>query len=268
MAVINLLTDFGVQDEFVGVMHGVILTINPAARIVDLCHAVPPGDVQRAALLLSWSYRFFQKGTIHVAVVDPGVGTARRILCARAHGQLFVAPDNGLLTSVLQCAARPIAHLVKDPRYWLPSVNHTFHGRHIFAPVAAHLSKGVTPSRMGPRVTVWQRLELPGVVWDGREWRGAIIDVDRFGNLITSVDRKSLEKLKGEGRPVFRVGGRTIAGIVRTYGEVKPGDLAAMVGSRGLVEFAVRDGCAARRLGVKVGDPVSIRTRRGDHAAP
>lgn len=244
MAVISLLTDFGVQDEFVGVMHGVILRIAPSARIVDLCHAVPPGDCRRAAYLLAWAARYFPPRTIHVVVVDPGVGTKRRILCAEADGQRFVAPDNGVLTLVLQAAKQPVLYDVRESRYWLRPVSATFHGRDIMAPVAAHLARGVRPRALGARTTTWIRLALPR--------RGAVIDIDRFGNLITNLGGAP------RGSATVRVKGRAIRGLVPTFGLVRRGALAAMLGSRGLIEIAVREGSAAKTLKAKVGDPVVL----------
>ena len=259
MAVITLLTDFGLQDEFVGVVHGVILGRCPAARIVDLCHAVPPGDCRRAAYLLHWAYRYFPPGTIHVIIVDPGVGTGRRVLCARAHGQRFLAPDNGVLTTVLQRAHRPVVHEVRNPRYWLPSVHATFHGRDLFAPVAAHLALGVRPEALGPRTARWVRLALPRVRRQGRRWSGTVVDIDRFGNLVTNVEAAVIRA--SARRPAqlrLHVNRRIIRGLVRTYGDVRRGALTAMVGSRGLVEIAVREGSAARALAARVGDPVAL----------
>ena len=257
MPTVSLLTDFGLQDEFVGVMHGVILRINPAARVVDLCHAVPPGDRQRAAYLWAWSYRYFPPRTVHVAVVDPGVGTARRILCAEAHGQYFLAPDNGMLTLVLREARRPVVYEVRASRYWLRPVSATFHGRDILAPVAAHLSRGITPRVLGPRTTMWEQLSLPPVRRQGRLWYGAVVDIDRFGNLVTNVGAEVLAQV---GRPAFRVRRRRM-GLVRTYQGVRRGGVAAMVGSRGLVEIAVRDGSAAQLLRACVGDRVTLAAR-------
>lgn len=260
MAVISLLTDFGVQDEFVGVMHGVILAIAPRAQIVDLCHEVPPGDRRRAAYLLDWSHRYFPKGTIHVAVVDPGVGTARRILCAQAHNQIFLAPDNGVLTQALESSSSAMLYEVRRRRYWLPKVSRTFHGRDIFAPVAAHLARGVRPLQLGPRTATWERLHLPVVQRNRRRVHGTIIDLDRFGNLVTNLDEETVGQGTLGGLLTFRIKGRVIRGLVPTYEAVAQGKLVAMVGSRGLVEIAVRQGNAAKRLQARVGDPVLVET--------
>ena len=255
MGVITLLTDFGLHDEFVGVMHGVILGIHPAAKVVDLCHAVPPGDRRRAALLLAWSWRYFPPGTVHVTVVDPGVGTTRRILYARVAGHHFLAPDNGVLTGVLSSSTPTELREVRERRYWLPSVNPTFHGRDIFAPVAARLSKGLRPALLGPKTTRWVRLPIQSPRRVGRQLVGQVIDVDRFGNLVTNLDRASLGKWPA-GALMFRIRGRRIRGLVRTFWAVRSGALAAVVGSRGLVEIAIRDGDASRTLRAAIGTPV------------
>ena len=259
MPAITLLTDFGLQDEFAGLLRGAILSVHPRAQIVDLCHAVPPGDCRRAAYLLSWAFPFFPRGTIHAAVVDPGVGTRRRILCAHAHGQLFLAPDNGLLTLVLGAARRPIVHEVRDPRYWRPMVSATFHGRDIVAPVAAHLARGLNPARLGPRTTTWQRLAFPVVRRRGWRLEAEVIDIDRFGNLTTNLDASCMppRSLRSASCRI-RVKGQVIQGAGRTYGDAREGALTAMISSRGLLEIAVRGGSAARRLHARVGDRVVV----------
>lgn len=259
MPVVALLTDFGLQDEFVGVMHGVILGVHPRAQIVDLCHVVPPGDCRRAAYLLQWAFPYFPQGTVHVAVVDPGVGTGRRILCAQAHGQLFLAPDNGVLTLVLAAARRPRVYEVREPRYWRPTVSATFHGRDIFAPVAAHLARGLDPARLGPRATTWHHLEFPAVRRRRGRFEATVVDIDRFGNLTTNLDAACLSRGRARlASLVVRVKGRVIRATGRTYGDARAGALTAMMSSRGLLEIAVRGGSAARRLRARVGDRVVL----------
>lgn len=252
--VVTLLTDFGLQDEYVGVIKGVILSIQPSAVIVDLCHQIPPGDVERAAWLLEWSWRHFPAGAVHVAVVDPGVGSDRRILCVPHRGHLFLAPDNGLLSWVLAGVRRPHAIWVKNSRFFLKPVSRTFHGRDIFAPVAARLCGGLDPSDLGPRVRSVRRLPVSR---NGSGCAGRVIQFDRFGNAVT--DLRWRDHGKGaRGRWSVRVGGRHIAEIRTSYSSVPEGGALAVVGSRGLLEIAVNRGSAERKFGLEIGDRVEV----------
>lgn len=268
--IVTLLTDFGLEDEYAGVMKGVILGMNPSAQIVDLCHEVPPGDVRRAGLLLAWSWRFFPKGTVHVAVVDPDVGSSRRILCCVHGGHLFLAPDNGLLSWVLSGARRVRTYAAMDRRYWLPRISHTFHGRDIFAPLAGHLSKGLAPRRVGPAVRSIRRLEEPPATRAGPGRRvGRILALDRFGNAVTNLKWRDLKRWGTLGMELrFRSErGRSsrqqrLRGVRTAYAAEGKGKALAIVGSRGLVEIAVNGGSAARGLGLKVGQRVEAHRVR------
>lgn len=252
---ITLLTDFGLADGYAGVMHGVILGINPAATIVDLTHEVPPQDVRYAAYVLSTAYRYFPAGTIHVVVVDPGVGGPRQAIALRAAGQTFLAPDNGVLSYVL---AKGYAELVRlsQPRYWLANPSRTFHGRDIFAPVAAHLSLGVPLGELGEPfaepvcLPISQPLRRPDGTWEAH-----VIHVDRFGNLVTDLcpDAGWLEQIASA-----KVKGRAIATVADTYSDVPSGAPVLLVGSGGYLEVAVRDGDARAELEADVGDPVLL----------
>lgn len=236
---IALLTDFGNRDPFVGVMKGVLAQRAPKARVIDLCHGIEPGDIRGAALALKMSVPYFPKGTLFVTVVDPGVGSARRILFARTKNHAFLAPDNGVLSWVddrlLECRA------VTNPSLFLSPVSGTFHGRDIFAPVAAALAKGTDPSRLGPVIT--DRLQAP---WPSN----TLISFDRFGNAITSIPSKGTKALLYKGRSY----------PVRThYASVPSGKPLAVAGSSGLVELSVRDGDFRRRFKARPGDPVHAR---------
>lgn len=255
--IVTLLTDFGSRDHYVGVMKGVILARAPLVQIVDLCHEIPPQDVHAAGVLLAASYPFFPSSTIHLAVVDPGVGTDRRALAVETPAGLFVGPDNGLFSYVLD--EQPGARLVelREQRYWLPEVSQTFHGRDVFAPVAAALAVGVPLAALGPPVLDPIRLALPEVqvLPDGSR-RGTVVHVDRFGNLITNLRPADLEP----GPVVVEIAGRTIAGLSTHY--VAGPALAALIGSTGRLEVVIAGGNAAALLGVGVGAAVLVRARR------
>lgn len=254
--VVTLLTDFGLEDEYAGVMKGVIHSINPASTLIDLCHQIPPGDIERAGWLLAWSWSYFPKGTVHVVVVDPGVGSARRILVVPHRGHLFLAPDNGVLTQVLARVRRIQAYSVQNRRYFLPNVSDTFHGRDIFAPVAAHLSSGLDPRRLGPRVSSLKRLPLHSAGHRRGEWVGQVIQWDRFGNAVTNLPGELLKRSKGSFE--VRVQGYRIQGLQRSYSSATEGTPVAIIGSRGLLEIVVNRGSAIRDLGLSIGDRVKV----------
>jgi S-adenosylmethionine hydrolase len=253
---ITLLTDFGIKDVYVGVMHGVILRINPAATIVDLCHDVPPQDVRSAAFVLSSAYPYFHEDTIHVIVVDPGVGSERRAIAMRtAHGT-FVAPDNGVLTYVLgRESLLEMVHLTNS-KYWLSPLSDTFHGRDVFAPVAAHLSLGVPLSEFGPALRQPERFEIPEPrLRSNGTIVGQVLYIDGFGNLITNIPG---ERLPRAGALKVRIAGQNVAGPLKTYAEVRDGQLLALVDSSGHLEIAVRNGNAAGTLRVACGAEVAV----------
>jgi S-adenosylmethionine hydrolase len=240
----------------VGIVKGVVLGINPAARLVDLTHGIPPRDIRRGALALATAYRFFPRGTVHLAVVDPGVGGPRRPLAVHAEGHYFVGPDNGLLSAALD---RPgaLAVAATDPAYHRPAVSQTFHARDVFAPVAAHCSRGVPLARLGPRVNDAARIAWPRIRrQDGRVF-GEVLLADRFGNLLTSITEADLPDAPSRCR--VEIGRRAVQGLVRTYGDRPPGRLGALVDSSGRVEIFVRDGSARDRLRIGPGAPVSLR---------
>ncbi|MSQ48511.1 MAG: hypothetical protein EXR78_09060 [Deltaproteobacteria bacterium] len=255
--IISLLTDFGTQDGFIGIMKGVILGINPSVTIVDLSHEVPPQDILTGALILRSAIAFFPPGTIHVAVVDPGVGSTRRALIVETATALLVGPDNGLLSVAAPPeSVQQVIHLTES-RYFLPRVSQTFHGRDIFAPVAAHLSRGVPPEDFGPVGTAMERLALPITSHTPHQVTGSVIAVDRFGNIVTNITATDLLPYPTETLSVS-IGPVHIHGLSSTYASVPVGAVTALLNSWGMLEIAVRDGSAAQRLGVQRGTAVVI----------
>lgn len=254
---ITLLTDFGHGSPYVAAMKGVILSINPAAVIVDLAHDVPPQDIRAGALLLEDVAPRFPPGTIHVAVVDPGVGTDRPIVYARIGHQAFVCPDNGLLSRLLLGARPARLFRLENPDYWLQPVSKTFHGRDIMAPVAARLSLGLDPALLGPPHAALVTLDWPAPrVLPGRI-EGHVLRVDAFGNLITDIPASLLAEVQA-GLIHASCRGQRAAAHVPTYAQAPPGALVSLIGSSDRVELAVAGGSAAARLGAAVGDAVHV----------
>jgi S-adenosylmethionine hydrolase len=252
-AVITLTSDFGLRDPWVGTMKGVILGLLGEAQLVDLSHEVAPHDVLEGALVLEAAVPFFPAGTVHLAVVDPGVGGTRRPLAVEADDQWFVGPDNGLFTPFL-LAPGWRAWELRSASYRRPDPSPTFHGRDVFAPAAAHLARGVAPARFGPAVSDPVRLPWPAARIGPGGMEGEVVHVDRFGNLVTSI-RPEPSVAGG----LVEIGGRE-AGLVGAYAEIPPGDLAGLIGSSGRLEVAAREGSAAARLGIGRGAPVRLRT--------
>lgn len=250
---ITLLTDFGTADGYVAAMKGVIASICPDAAIDDATHAIPQGDVAAAAFALARFWRLYPPGTVHVVVVDPGVGGDRRAIAARADGRLLVAPDNGVLSRVFAAEAPDAIVSLDDPSYHRTPVSATFHGRDIFAPAAAHLARGEPPAALGSPVD-----DPVGLPWPspsrGRddEVIGEVVHVDRFGNLITNLPAAWTRRARE-----VRVGDVGIGPTRRTYADVERGELVALIGSLGLLEVSVRDGSAAERLGAVRRTPVT-----------
>jgi S-adenosyl-L-methionine hydrolase (adenosine-forming) len=255
--IITLTTDFGLRDPFVGVMKGVALGICPDAQLVDLTHEVSPYDVREGAMALESAWRFFPSGSVHLAVIDPGVGGARRALAISAAGHYFVGPDNGLFTFVLHFGGW-IAVSLEAPDYRLSVVSQTFHGRDIFAPAAAHLASGMAIERLGPTVTDPVRLERTGASRRGDELIGEVIGSDRFGNLLTSITGEEASKLAPWTALTVRVAERDLGPPVTCYEEVAAGVPRAIVGSSGRIEIFVRTGSALAVLGARRGTAVSI----------
>lgn len=316
--VITLTTDFGVHDGYVGAMRGVIHTLLPDAKVVDISHDVTPQQIQEGAFILYRAYRYFPAGAVHIAVVDPGVGSSRRgiVICTR-HGT-FVGPDNGIFTYVLRAEETPVesaevernpwiggmwgvapnwagdggsgdevagqaplsldeqpynhsgelprAYHLDNPDYWLPNISNTFHGRDVFAPVAAHLASGAQPDRMAAPIKLDSLVTLPSAAprvqksRQGTTVLGQVIHIDRFGNIITNLPERLLEPLlaETEAQAVIEVAGYSINGMATSYADVRRGQPLALIGSERLLEVAVRNASAAQRMKISVGDQVRI----------
>src|SRR5436190_8581428 len=259
--IVALLSDFGTRDHYAGVMKGVILGLCPDVTLVDISHDLPAHDMSAAAMELAAAYKYFPAGTIFLVVIDPGVGTSRRGLVAEAGDWRFVAPDNGVLTAVFQETPPKKVVELTERRYARPTVSRTFEGRDRFAPAAGWLAKGgIQLAAFGRAVTDFQLLDLPKPHLDGDVLRGVVIRVDRFGNVVTNLDRKSCEKVtNGSGSVQLTVGGQTVGRIVSTYSDVGPDELGALFGSTDHLEVAARASSAAERLGVAAGAPVELR---------
>lgn len=257
MTVITLTTDFGSGDHEAGVLVGVIWTIAPKAHIVDLSHEIDRHSVLQGARLLWRMAPFFPDSTIHMAVVDPGVGTTRRGIAARLGNQYFVGPDNGLLSLMLKQAEdnqQPVRIIQLDrPEFWLPEVSHVFHGRDVFAPVAAHLAAGTPFDQLGTPITDPVRIELPKPQRTSTGWLGQVIHIDHFGNLATNIH---LDHLINTKEVMVIIKGAQIKGLVSTFGERPVGTLIALVNSSGSLSIAVVNGNAAQDLQAEVGDEV------------
>ena len=262
--IITLTTDFGTSDAYVGTMKGVILGINPNVRLVDITHAVPPQDIHEAAFTIRAAYPYFPKGTIHTVVVDPGVGSDRQAIVCEIDGAFFVCPDNGVLSYLLQDIDGSVEHrveavAVQNPVYHLPEVSNTFHGRDIFAPVAAHLSRGVRLANIGPPVENLVRFPIPMPDMSGDTITGQIVKVDRFGNAITNISESALAgDVSGYE---INVQGVRLTRLNRAYAESAVGEPLAIIGSFGLLEIAINGGSAEKQLGLKRGDAAVIRKR-------
>ncbi len=253
--IITLTTDFGASAPYAASLKGVILSVNPTARLVDLSHEIPPQDVRHAAFFLAAAIPCFPSEALHVVVVDPGVGSDRAVLYIEAAGHRVLAPDNGCWTLLPGAGKARVIRLV-EPRYWRQPVSATFHGRDIFAPVAGHLSCGLDPAQLGPPVGDWVRLTIPAPRPIAQGVAGEVVFIDNFGNVITSIPTAGLrapDRVTLGDRPLpaeFR--------WVRTYSEASPGSLVVLTSSTGLLEIAVTQGNAAQRLGARVGMPVTI----------
>ncbi len=262
-SIITLLTDFGLQDPFVGIMKGVILKIHPAATIVDLTHGVPPQNVLAGALILKQAVPFFPRGSIHVVVVDPGVGSNRRGLLVETQTHFFVGPDNGLLSlAAPEEEVVRIVHLT-NPRFFLSPPSSTFHGRDVFAPVAAYLSAEVTPTELGPQVATMEKLCVPLPRQEKTQVVGEVIYIDHFGNLITNIPEHAFLPFPRD-RLFINIGQTQIRGLSFTYTAVTEGEFVAVVNSWGYLEIAARNDSAAGRTGSSVGEPVRVTLLGGE----
>lgn len=244
MGIITLTTDFGAGDHYVGVMKGVIAGINPSAVVIDITHGIEAYNIAEAAFKLHASYSYFPEGTIHVAVIDPGVGSARRAIAAEAGGYRFVGPDNGVFSMIFdKCGVDRMAQIT-NPEFMLPTVSATFHGRDIFAPAAAHLSNGAALEELGDGLSSYERLDIPQPREGGDVITGRAIYADRFGNLVTNIPGSVITNSAG-----VRAGDVTINGLSASYTDGKEGELVALVGSSGFLEISVNKGSALEFFG-------------------
>ena len=255
---IALLTDFGMSDPYVGSMKGVISAIAPGTPIVDLSHEVLPQNITQGGYFLWSCYKYFPAGTIFVCIVDPGVGTGRRVLCVEGAGYRFLGPDNGLMQLVVDSLARSSIFTVENRRYFRKEISPTFHGRDIFAPVAAHLSRGVPAASLGSRTKSFAPGERLVQISERRKrlYQGSILHIDRFGNLISNFQAKG----RLPSNLLLHLGRRAIHQTFRTYGEAREKTPFLVAGSSGLIEISIRNGNAARSLHARIGQAITLKT--------
>src|SRR5579872_5078177 len=257
--IITLTTDYGTSDHLVGVLKGVILSIVPTASIVDINHHVVPFDVLDGALTIAAAYRYFPARTVHLVVVDPGVGTARRPILVSAEQHYFVAPDNGVLSLIYEREPTVVVRHITAEHYFLNPVSATFHGRDIFAPVAAWLAKAFQTEAFGEEITDYVRFTLPRPKAAGSTRKGVVLRVDTFGNLVTNFTAEDLpQAASADGKINLQVGGKRVEKLAQTFAQGAAGEPVAIIGSSGFVEIAVNKGQAARVLGVNRGADVML----------
>jgi len=255
--IITLLTDFGSQDGYVAAMKGVILGIYPIAKVIDLSHEVEPQNIEAGVFLLQAHCRYFPAGTVHLAVVDPGVGGERAALAASGGGYFFIAPDNGLLDF---CVDWPDLQVVKltQKKFWRDTISFTFHGRDIFAPVAAHLARGEALSNLGEPHKLQRKLVALECRVEGRTLHGQVVYIDRFGNLVSNISAPRLQEFSA-GRPVtISLDGHLIGGLCKTYADVPPHSPLALIGSFGFLEIGINLGSAQARFAARTGAPITV----------
>lgn len=258
--IISLITDFGSSDHYAGTMKGVILGICPDAQIVDITHEIFNYAIAEAAFTLGQAWAYYPRGTVHLIVVDPGVGSRRRPLLAEAGGHCFIAPDNGVLTIALEAAGECKVREITASRYFRKPMSQTFHGRDIFAPVAAHVAKGVAPARFGKRIEDYIRLPLARPVQTGPgQWEGAILKIDHYGNAVTNFRTESWSGHLAAGPFQITIRGHRVAVVASSYAEMKAEDLFVIGGSAGFLEISIREGSAAALTGCALGDTVELR---------
>lgn len=256
---ITLTTDFGTSSPYVGAMKGSLLAVCQRVTLIDITHAIAPQNVRQAAVVLADVTPVFPPGTLHVAVIDPGVGTERRIVYAEIGEQRYLAPDNGTLSYLVRHGAPGVIVELTESRFWRAAVSSTFHGRDIFAPVAAHLAAGVLPEQLGRVTNQLVCLDWPEPQFQNDEVRAEVLYIDSFGNAIANLSIDSLKRWLGNDRLLVLIDGREICGLQTTYGNGKPGELIALGDSQGRLELAVVNGNAALTLNIKPGATIQIR---------
>ena len=256
-SIITLLTDFGTKDHYVGALRGVILSINPEAKLVDISHHISPQNILEGAFLLSNVYSYFPYGTTHLVVVDPGVGTERKPIIVNGETFFFVGPDNGIFGLIYDQLKIYSVFELTNADFFLQPVSETFHGRDIFAPVAAYLSRGVSPPEMGKEIKDFHRLSFPQPWLEKKKIRGKVIYIDSFGNLITNITVNHLKRLEKTPKKI-KIRENVISGLSKNYQEVKKGTLLATIGSSNFLEISVREGSAQKKLKIKEGDAIEV----------
>ena len=262
MPIITLTTDYGSRDYFAASVKGVILKINPQAQMIDISHEIAPMDIWEAAYVLKQAYSYFPKGTVHLAVIDPGVGTNRRPIIVVTEGYYFVGPDNGIFSLIYQEAERIRVHHITSAHYFLPNPGPTFHGRDVFAPVASWLSKGIPSGNFGDEITDYAKLNVPSPKANENSIDGNVVHIDRFGNIITNITYKEIQPLLGEGTDPGMAGvmiaGKQIKGLKKFYAEAAPGEPGAIINSSGSLEIFMFKQNARTALAVKRGEGVRL----------
>lgn len=264
MSIITLLTDFGLNDEYVGTMKGVILSVNPSATIIDITHNIDPHDIIQAAFTIKSSYKFFPEGTVHLVVVDPGVGGSRTIIAIEMAGHTFLAPDNGILTLLVE--ERNIDKIIRvdNKKFFLKSISQTFHGRDIFAPVSAHISSGIKINDIGTPINKNElvKLSIPEPrISDKGELVGTIVSIDHFGNLITNIDSNCLKNFcrpEFRKKPEINIANSKISGLSESYENSSPNSPLIIVGSRGYLEIAINCGSAKSYFKAEKGNTITV----------
>jgi len=260
MSLVTLTTDFGISGPYVAALKGVLLDGAPDATIVDITHSIRPQNVREAALVLAQACPWFPPGTLHVVVVDPGVGTERHIVYAEIGGQCYLTPDNGVLSALVREQAPSKLVVVENRQFWNSQISHTFHGRDIFAPVAAAILNGIRPEQLGSATAHLKRFPWPKPYYhQPTVLRGEVLYIDPFGNLLTTIEPRYLPRDTPRQALRWSCAGRTCQGLHATYGEATPGDLIALTSSAGWCELAIVNGDAAAALNVSIGELVEVR---------
>lgn len=259
--VITLTTDFGLQDYYVGALKGVMLNIAPTVRLVDISHDIPPQDIMAGAWVMQNAAPLYPENTVHLVVVDPGVGTDRKAIALKIEDHYFVGPDNGIFSLLAKNNAFRAVHLTNED-YWQSAPSNTFHGRDIFAPVAAHLSAGVDLTELGDPIDKLETYRWASPIADKDGLQGWILHIDKFGNLITNLSASTIEEVVGEKDVKIYVGNTILTEIVTTFGNVIEGEPAAYIGSSGMLEIAINKGDAREMLGIKKGAQISLVLQR------
>ncbi|RZB33661.1 MAG: S-adenosyl-L-methionine hydrolase (adenosine-forming) [Desulfobacteraceae bacterium Eth-SRB2] len=264
MSIITLLTDFGTEDAYVGMMKGVILSIHPQAVIIDITHHIDPQNVIQAAYIIKSSYKYFPEGTVHLLVVDPGVGSDRSIVALEMMGHIFLAPDNGVLTLLMDEGETDSIVSVENTRYFLESVSRTFHGRDIFAPVGAHLCRGLDIKNLGSPLDQQNLVQLKILkpyISENSQLVGTVVWFDHFGNCISNIDAalvKKMDKSGSEKMLEIKIGKNTIKGVSLSYADTEPKNPLAIIGGLGYLEIALNKGNAKLALGIEKGEPITL----------